>query len=59
MEATDLTSEQPTTPSKYEDLGATMAAELLIGFWFGIGVILAIKMVNGPDYCIDELISRK
>ena len=56
---TDLTREQQTTPSKYADLGASMAAELMIGFWFGIGVILAVKMVNSQDYCIEELISRK
>ena len=46
-------------PNKYEGLGAAMAAELMIGFWFGIGAILAVKMVNGLDYCIEELISRK
>ena len=27
----------------------------MIGFWFGIGVILAVKMVNSLDYCIEEL----
>ena len=37
--------------SKY--LGLT-AAELMIGFWFGVGAILAIKMVNS----LEELISR-
>ena len=30
------------TRSKYTGLGASMAAELMIGFWFGIRVILAI-----------------
>ena len=59
MEMTDLINENPATPSKYESLGATMAAELVIGFWFGIGVILAIRMVNNLDYCIEELINRK
>ena len=53
MEMTDLAGEQPTTPSKYEGFGSAMAAELVIGFWFGIGVILAVKMVNGLDYCIE------
>ena len=28
-----MMSEQPTTPSKYDGLGAAMAAELVIGFW--------------------------
>ena len=36
-------------------LKAAMAAELMVGFWFGIGVILAAKM----EYYIEELISRK
>ena len=31
------------TSSKYEGLAAAMAAELMIGFWFGIGAILAIN----------------
>ena len=43
--------ETMTTLSKYEGLGA----ELMVGFWFGIGAILAAKMVH----CIEELISRK
>ena len=34
---------------------AAMAAELITGFWFGIGAILAIKMVDS----LEELISRK
>ena len=50
---------ETTTPSKYEGLGAAMAAKLMIGFWFGIGVILASKMVYSLEYCIEELISRK
>ena len=52
-------SEQPATLTKYEGLGATMVAELMIGFWFGTGVILAISMFNSLDYCIEELINRK
>ena len=59
METTNLMSEQPTTPSKYEGFGSAMAAELVIGFWFGIGVILAIRMVNSLDCCVEALISRK
>ena len=50
MEMTDLrkqTSKRPATwnasPSKYTGLGAAIAAELMIGFWFGIGAILAIE----------------
>ena len=59
----ETTNEQVETtnkkPSKYAGLAAAMAAELMIGFWFGIGAILAIKMMNGLDYCIEELIKRK
>ena len=36
-----------------------LAAELMIGFWFGIGVILAVKTVQSLEYCIEELIIRK
>ena len=36
-----------------------MAAKLMIGVWFGTGVILAIKMVNSLDYCVEALFSRK
>ena len=35
-----------------------MAAELMISFWFRIGVILAAKMMHSLEYCIEELISR-
>ena len=34
VETINLTTEKPTTLS----LGAAMAAELMIGSWFGIGV---------------------
>ena len=46
METTDLKSEQLTTTSKYESLGSAMTAKLMIGFRFGIGVILAIRVVG-------------
>ena len=46
-------------PGVHEGLGAAMVAELMIGFWLGIGVILAIKMVQSLEYCIEELMSRK
>ena len=58
-----------STSSKYEGLAAAkgpqllrtrrslcnlLAAELMIGFWFGIGAILAIKTVNN----LEDLIRR-
>ena len=41
MEMRKETNEQPTTLSKYTGLGVTITAELMIGFWFGVRVILA------------------
>ena len=46
-------------PSGLGSLCDLLAAELMIGFWFGIGVILAVKMVQSLQCCIEELISRK
>ena len=63
METTDMMSEEPATwnasPSKYTGLGAAIASEIMIGFWFGIGVILAIRIVDSLDYCIEELMRNK
>ena len=36
-------------------IGAALAAELMVGFWFAVGAILAIKMVDS----LEELIGRK
>ena len=47
-------TEGPSTSSKYAGLGAALAAELIVGFWFAVGAILAIKMVKS----LEELISR-
>ena len=48
-----------STSSKYEGVAAAMAAELMIGFCFSIGVISAVKTVQSLEYCIEELISSK
>ena len=56
---TNLMSEQLTTLTKYEGLGSAMVAELTISFWSGIGVILAVKMVDSLDYCVEALMRRK
>ena len=42
-------------PAPYSSLVAAIAAELMIGFWLGIGAILAIKTLQS----LEELISRK
>ena len=34
----------------YAGLGAAMAAELMIGFWFGIGVVLSVKTLESLEY---------
>ena len=57
MEVRKETSERLATPSKYTGLGAAMGAELIIGFWFGIGVILAVGVVDGLNYCVGVLTS--
>ena len=51
-------SEQLATPSKYTDIGAAIAAELMIGLWFGVGVILAVGVADGLNYFIGALTSR-
>ena len=46
------TNENLLTSSKYEGLAAAIAAELMIGFWFGVGVVLAVKTLESLEYCI-------
>ena len=59
METTDLTSEQPTTPSKYACLGAAIAVELMIGFWFGVGVMLAAGVADDLNHFVWEVTRGK
>ena len=40
-----------TTPSKYAGLGAAITAELMIGFWFGVGIMLAAGVADDLNYC--------
>ena len=54
-----MEEQRKRTPSKYKGLGPAMAAELMIRFWFGTGVILAIRIVDSLDYCIEVLMSNK
>ena len=46
------------TSSKCEVIGSFIGMGMM-GFCFGIGLILAVKTVNNLEYCIEELISRK
>ena len=52
-------SEQLATSSKYAGLGAAIADELMIGFWFGIGVILAVGVLDGLNHFVGSLTSGK
>ena len=45
-------NERLTTPSKYAGLGVAIAAELMVDFWFGTGVILAVGVVDSLNYYI-------
>ena len=56
---TDLASEQPTTPSTYAGLGAAITAELIIGFWFGVGIMLAVGVLDGLNHFIRVVTIRK
>ena len=45
--------------TKYTGLGAALTAKLMIGFWFGIGVTLAIGIADSLNYCVEMLKSNK
>ena len=51
-------SKNLSTSSKCEVIGSFIGMGM-VGFCFGIGLILAVKTVNNLEYCIEELISRK
>ena len=55
MEMTDLMSEQPATLSKYAGLGAAITAELMISFWFGVGV----GVVDGLNHFVRAVTREK
>ena len=54
METRKETSKQPATISKYAGLGAAITAELIIGFWFGIGVTSAIGVMDGLSHFVGQ-----
>ena len=53
----ELSTTWNTSPSKYTGIGAAIATKLMIGFWFGIGVILAVGVVDSLNYCVEVLTS--
>ena len=52
-------SQQLSTPSKYAGLGAAITAELMISFWFGVGVMLAVGVAEGSNHFIGTLMKGK
>ena len=54
---TNLMSEWPA--SKHAGLGAAIAATLMIGFWFGVGVMLAIVVADGLNHFVGALTGSK
>ena len=64
MDNTELRQEMRKKPatvnaslSKHAGLGAAIIVELMIGFWFGIGVILAFGVADGLNYFVGMPIS--
>ena len=52
-------SERPATLSKYAGLGAAINAQLMIGFWFGIGVIFPVGVADGLNHFVGALTRGK
>ena len=59
METIDLTSKQLATPSKYASLGAAITAKLMIGFWFGVRVILAVGVADDLNHFVRAVTGGK
>ena len=59
MEEEQMKETKPATPTKYAGLGAAIAVKLMIGFWFGVGVMLAIGVADCLNYCIGEIMRNK
>ena len=57
MEEEQMKETKPAT--KHAGLGSAIAAELMFGFWFGIRVVLAIRVADGLNYCVGALTSNK
>ena len=50
---------ETTAPSKYTGLGAAITAELMIGFWFGVGVMLAVRIADGLNHYVGSITRGK
>ena len=51
---TEKTREQPSRPK----VTGSFIGMGMVGFCFGIGLMLAVKTVSNLEYCIDEIIIR-
>ena len=51
---TNLLISSKSTCGAYKGLAAAIAAELMIDFWFGVGVVLAVKTLESLEYCISR-----
>ena len=54
-----MMGEQPATLSKHAGLRAAITAELMIGFWFGVGVMLAVGVADGLNHFVRVSYKRK
>ena len=59
MEMTDMMSKRLAALSKYECLGVAIPAKQMIGFWFGVGVMLTVGVVNSLNHFIGALMKGK
>ena len=56
----EIMKETKPAATKYASFGATIAAELMFGFWFGTGTILAVGVADGLNYYyVGSLTSNK
>ena len=58
LEMTNL-REQQTTPSKHAALGAAITVELTVGSWFGVGLMLAVGVVDDLNHFVRAVTRRK
>ena len=48
-----------TTLSKYAGLGAAITAELMIGFWFDVGVMLVVGAESSLNHFVSTVTRGK
>ena len=53
MEQETIMEKMIKRPRKSEVIGSFISMGM-VGFWFGIGLMLAVKTVNNPECCINR-----